>query len=143
MDKKKKTFQDEVTEWLKRDRGINEAEQFYRSLFEATMRTFENAEIKPISDEHCCKLAAWLYAYAEGNHEVVTNYVLNGHIRYAQKRLNMYSSEKPNAELFPMLQKYLKEADAYKRFPERFSKKYPDWAHEIVKYYGIKKLPEK
>jgi hypothetical protein len=107
------------------------SDEFYKSLYKLIQKTSEHAEIKIISDEHCCKLLAWVYSC---DSEMATrNFILNEHIKYAQKRLNLYGGEIPNKELLPMLQKYVKEIDAFKKGTLNVQ---PIWITEICKYYG-------
>lgn len=110
-------------------------EEFYEDLFRRIQRTAKGTGMKLISDEHCCKLLAWLYAYGGGTEAVTLNFVLNEDIKYAQKRLNIIGGDIPNTELLPLLQKYMREIDAFK---SGAAKKQPAWVKEICKYYRLK-----
>lgn len=111
-----------------------EESEFYKDLYRRLKRTAEGAGMKLISDDRCCQLLAWLYAYGGGTEAVTQNFVLNEDIKYAQERLNLYSGEIPNVELLPLLQKYMQEIDAFKRVNRE-----PRWVEEICKYYRITK----
>jgi hypothetical protein len=87
------------------------------------------AELKIIPDDKCCRLLAWLYVYGGENEQVLDGRV-SGAIFYAQGRLNLLGGERPNVELLPVLQGYIKSITDYKNPPE--------WVLELEKEYGIK-----
>jgi hypothetical protein len=92
--------------------------------------TAENAGLKIISDNKCCRLLAYLYVYGGENEQTVFNERLRNALFYAQRRLNLMGGERPDAELLPVLQGYIKSVDDYDGPPE--------WAIELEKEYGIK-----
>jgi hypothetical protein len=87
------------------------------------------AGLKIIPDDKCCRLLAWLYAYGGENEQVLDSRV-SGAIFYAQGRLNLLGGETPNADLVPVLQRYMKEITDYNNPPE--------WVIELEKEYRIK-----
>lgn len=107
-----------------------------KDFYEKLHATAENAGLKILSDEHCCKLLAWLYAFGGGDESVVFNYKLNVDIKTAQKRLNIEGGETPNAELLPILQGYLREVNPFFTEPQKPVTQ-PEWVKEICKYYGL------
>lgn len=93
-------------------------------------RAFESIGIKVLSDEVCCQLLAFFYAF--GTEDFITNKRLQIDLQEAQKRLNIIDGKFPNSELIPILQNYVKEVTTYKG-GER-----PDWLEEIAKKYNVK-----
>jgi hypothetical protein len=104
------------------------------NIYKQIIETAENAGLKVISDDHCCKLLAWLYAYGGANEAVLYNVKLNANILIAQKRLNINGSERPNSELFDLLKKYLNEVEPIMNGK---SKEHPKFIYEICDYYGL------
>ena len=84
----------------------------------------------PMSDEDCCKLLAWLLKFGGSNEQVVSDQVLNCRIRKAQKRMNVFGGEVPNAELTMTFQKFCRElrVDGLKTV----------WLKELYRNYKIK-----
>lgn len=102
--------------------------------YQKMLDTCESAGIKMISDDHCCRLLAWLYAYGGGNEAVTMNMKLNRNILIAQKRLNLNGGEVPNTQLLPALQSYIHEVEPIMngaKIP------HPQWAYDICDYYGL------
>lgn len=93
-------------------------------------RAFESIGIKVLSDEVCCQLLAFFYAF--GTEDFITNKRLQIDLQEAQKRLNIIDGKFPNSELIPILQNYVKKVTTYKG-GER-----PDWLEEIAKKYNVK-----
>jgi hypothetical protein len=106
--------------------------EFHKSLLLAS----EDLGLKVLSDDYCCQLLAWTYAYGGGLESVTLHEVLNPHIILAQKRLNLYGSEKPNPNLLNKFLEYKKEVAPY---IEGYSREYkhPEWALKIFKRYSI------
>jgi len=102
-----------------------------RKLYRQLINSCEAAGLKVISDEKCCKLLAWLYAYGGSTESVVFSYKLNEDIQYAQKRLNVFGGEKINTD--EQLRGYLLEVEksCQGKAP------HPPWAYEICDYYGL------
>ena len=102
--------------------------------YQKMLDTCESAGIKMISDDHCCRLLAWLYVYGGGNEAVTINMKLNKNIMIAQKRLNLLGGEVPNVELLPTLQSYIREIE-----PIMHGAKitHPKWVYSICDYYGL------
>jgi hypothetical protein len=104
--------------------------------YEEDIRTFYDtafcAGLPVISGDECCRLLAWLYVYGGGREECVLNANLREPIFYAQKRLNIFGGEHPDAELLPIFQQYIRSISDF-RAP-------PDWVVELEKKYKIKPL---
>jgi hypothetical protein len=105
---------------------------FYKQFVE----TAENAGLKVISDDWCCKLLAWLYAFGGSNEAVTQDPKIVTDIGIARRRLNLYGGEIPNPELVERLRKYMKEVTVYLASSDQDSE-LPDWVIEISKYYGL------
>lgn len=103
-----------------------------QNLYKHMSEAFQKADIKPISDDTCCRLMAWLYKYGGGNEAVVYNVMLRTDILYAQKRLRLEGGETPDTELFPLLQSYLSQVK------DIFSNDRPEWVDFIDNRYGLK-----
>jgi hypothetical protein len=118
----------EIVEKLKEDMPseIKKTE----NLLEQLHRTAENAGFRIISDDHCCRLLAWLLVYGGGREEVVFNDVLRTNIFEAQRRLNIFGGEIPQTELMVNMQEYVKSIEDVDNPPE--------WALELEKRYGLK-----
>jgi hypothetical protein len=97
--------------------------EFYRQLLD----TADSAGLQIISDDNCCKLLAWLYAYGGSVEAVIYNIRMNENIKYAQRKLNITGGEVPNEELLPLLKKYLDEVKTGT----------PAWAYDICREYNI------
>jgi hypothetical protein len=110
-----------------------------REFYKALLTTAENAGLKILSDDYCCQLLAWVYAYGGGNESVVLNVRMNEDIQIAQKRLNIIGGEVVNKELYDVLQKYLSQVKDISTSPDTKSIEgsHPDWAYEICKKYGL------
>jgi hypothetical protein len=109
---------------------MSELKDFYTAL----LNTGHNIGIDVLSDDACCKLMAWVYAYGGGLEAVTQNERLNADITHAQDRLNIKGGEIVTPHLFAQLKVYLKEVEPY------LNKKYyyvPQWAKEIFIKYGI------
>jgi hypothetical protein len=100
------------------------------------------AGLKIIPDDKCCRLLAWLYAYGGGNEQVLDSRVSDA-VFYAQGRLNLLGGEKPNADLLPVLQGYIKEITGDSPldfFCNPKNGKYdnpPAWIIDLEKEFGI------
>lgn len=108
-----------------------------KTLYRELINTAENAGIKIISDEHCCKLLAWLYAFGGENEAVIANVKLRENILISQKRLCINGGEIPNQKLFPLLRKYILELEPFVQHPDR-SFIHPLWVFEICDYYDLR-----
>lgn len=95
--------------------------------YKAMLATAEQCGIKIISDDKCCRILAWLLVHGGGNESTTINLKLNTDILVAQKRLNLFGGERPNKDLLPKLQEYIKQAEAYN----------PWWIEDLCKYYGL------
>lgn len=106
--------------------------EFHKSL----LFTCENLGLKVLSDDYCCQLLAWVYAYGGGLEAVTLHEALNPHIFLAQKRLNIFGGEEPDPNLLSKFLEYKKEVAPY---IESRSKgyKHPKWALNIFKRYSI------
>ena len=96
--------------------------------YERLMETAAEFGLKVISDDMCCKVLAWLYVLG-GGYEVSYNTKLLADIEYAQRRINLFGGETPDAALCKLLQTRVKE----------LKKKQADWIGEIKERY---QLPE-
>jgi hypothetical protein len=94
------------------------------------------AGLKIIPDDKCCQLLAWLYVYGGENEQVLDSRVSDA-IFYAQGRLNLLGGEKPNADLVPVLQGYIKEITGDNPKNEKYNNP-PAWIIDLEKEYGIK-----
>lgn len=110
-------------------------EEFFKQL----IATSESAGFKMLTDDYCCRILAWTYAYGGGISDVVTNKILYQTIMYARGKLNLFGGEIPNMELMPLLNKYLSETDGYLKMDKSY--KHPQWAIDIFNRYEIK-IPE-
>ena len=99
-------------------------------LITQMFKTAKYAGIKIIGDDKCCRLLAWLYVYGGGYEGVTFDKKLNHAIKYAQKRMNAYGGNKPNADLIPTFQNYYKSITDYKNPPE--------WVLNLEREYNIK-----
>jgi hypothetical protein len=99
------------------------------NLLDQWYRAFESIGIKILSDDFCCQLLAWLNVYGGNTEDVNLNIKLRTDIFEAQKRLNLYGGELPNAELLPKLQDFIKSLSDYNNPPE--------WVKELEKKYGL------
>lgn len=116
---------------------MEEKKSTIRIIYEQMHASAEAAGMKVITDDHCCKLLAWLYVFGGGDERVTHDYKVNTDIRVAQKRLRLEGGKTPNAELLPMLQFYIKQVEPYLTAPtDEFVQ--PEWVNEISKYYGLK-----
>lgn len=95
--------------------------------YQKMLDTCESAGIKIISDDKCCRLLAWLLVHGGGNESTTINLKLNADILQAQKRLNLFGGERPNKDLVPKLQEYIKQAETCN----------PWWISDLCKYYGL------
>jgi hypothetical protein len=99
--------------------------------------------LKIIPDDKCCRLLAWLYVYGGENEQVLDSRVSDA-IFYAQGRLNLLGGEKPNADLLPVLQGYIKEITGDSPldfFGNPKNEKYnnpPAWVIDLEKEFGMK-----
>jgi hypothetical protein len=99
--------------------------------------------LKIIPDDKCCRLLAWLYIYGGENEQILDSRVSDA-IFYAQGRLKLLGGEKPNADLLPVLQGYIKEITGNNPldfFGNSKNEKYhnpPVWVIEIEKEFGLK-----
>jgi hypothetical protein len=99
--------------------------------------------LKIIPDDKCCRLLAWLYVYGGENEQVLDGRVSSA-IFYAQGRLNLLGEEKPNADLLPALQGYIKDLTGDSPldfFGNQKNEKYhnpPAWVIELEKEFGLK-----
>lgn len=107
-----------------------------RDFYAKLLATSAAADIHVISDENCCKLLAWLYAYGGAYEAVIFNARLNEDIKHAQLRLNIEGSQTPNKVLFSILHKYLQEVRGFLESKKEYA--HPEWALEIFKKYNIK-----
>lgn len=97
------------------------------SDYKAMLETAEQAFLKIVSDDKCCRILAWLYVHGGGNEATTVNLKLNADILEAQKRLNLFGGEQPNSELLPLLQAYIKDAETSN----------PEWVSDLCYYYGL------
>ncbi|MDR1398645.1 MAG: hypothetical protein LBJ41_01805 [Treponema sp.] len=114
----------------------------FREVLYATM---ESMGMKPISDDFCCRILAYLYVYGGGNEQVIFNDRLRTDIFEAQKRLGLNHPEgdnMPNVDLLPVLKEYIKSitgGNEYKFwFENREYDTPPEWVIEFEKRYKIK-----
>jgi hypothetical protein len=91
------------------------------SDWEQLYATAESASLKILSDDKGCRLLAWLYVYGGGNEQTVVDERLRNALLYAQRRLNLLGDERPNIELLPVLQKYIKSITGYNKLRNRYS----------------------
>lgn len=109
-------------------------------VYSDMLETAYNSGLKVLSDEYCCELLAVCYFVAP--EEMVFDPKVRVELEYAQKKLNLFGGEKPNAELVPLLQKKIKELsknhDIAVRFLDRESEELPSWAAEVAKRIGFK-----
>lgn len=105
------------------------------NLYQQWVDTLQSANIKPLADDTCCKLLAIISVFGGEKEAVILNTKLHTDILYAQKRLNLFGGEIPNAELIPLLQQYIHELEPDKTRIERTK---PLWAIELLEKYGVK-----
>ena len=104
-----------------------------KNLRQAMYDTAFEAGIPIISDDKCCRLLAWLYVYGGGCEAVVLDEKLNAAIIYAQKRLNIFDCERPDAELLPVYRDYVKSTGSF----DKPNEPPPEWVPALEKEYGI------
>ena len=81
----------------------------YRNM----IMTCENAGIQFMSLDTCCRLLGIVHTLG-GNNEIFTHhYKLLEDVRYAQRRLNIFGGEIPDAEGIPLLKQYIYELETY------------------------------
>jgi len=85
------------------------------------------------SDELCCQGLAWLLVYGGAYSAVTLNPSLALLFTYAGNRLNLKPNKIPNAELLPLLQKYIREAENHEKKPQQ-------WIEDFEKRYRVKSL---
>lgn len=90
---------------------------------------FDSIGIKVLSDDICCQLLAFYYAF--GSEEFVINKKLNADLNVAQRRLRINGGDIPDGALIETLQKYVYELVNYKRDC------HPWWLNDIAKKYKI------
>jgi hypothetical protein len=88
--------------------------------------------LKIIPDDKCCRILAWLYIYG-GENEQVLDSRMSDAIFYAQGRLNLLGGEKPDADLLPVLQGYIKEITGKDKYNNP-----PEWIIDLEKEFGMK-----
>lgn len=103
------------------------------SDYEKLVATAEQCGLKLISDDFCCKLLAWVYAFGAETEMITYNVKLRTDISSAQKRLNIFGGEIPDKELSEKLRGYIKECGDY------FKPNRPQWVDEIESRYNIGK----
>ena len=99
---------------------------FMKQLYDTAF----NTDIPIIPNDKCCRLLAWLLIYGVNYEGVTMDIKLNNAIRYAQKRLNIIGGKRPDPELLPIFQDYVKSVPDYKNPPV--------WVVELEKEYDIK-----
>ncbi len=104
-------------------------------MYEKWSNTLQSADIGPISDDTCCKLMAITYVFGGANEAFTHNTKLVSDIKYAQKRMNLFGGEIPNADLLPKYQAYTKELQPNGWFGDEVK---CDWAVELMSRYNIK-----
>ena len=95
--------------------------------------TAESAGLPILSGDKCCRLLAWLYVFGGSCEAVTMDERLSNDILYAQKRLNVVSGELPDAELLPILQRYVRQTGGYDKPHENA----PEWVSKLEAEYGI------
>lgn len=103
------------------------------SDYEKLVATAEQCGLKIISDDFCCKLLAWVYAFGAETEMITYNVKLRTDISLAQKRLNIFGGEIPDKGLSEKLRGYIKECGDY------FKPNRPQWVDEIESRYNIGK----
>lgn len=106
-----------------------------KDLYNQWIDTLQCADIKPLSGDTCCKLLAITYAFGGEREAFTLNKKIAADIKYAQKRLNIIGGGKPNGELLPYLQNYIKELMPDGPLGECIKK---DWAVKLMSSYNIK-----
>lgn len=96
-------------------------------LYKRMVLTAEEIGLAPIQDEFCCQLLATLYVH--GSEVMVLDHQISADLLVAQKRLNLYGAELPNADLVPVVRKYIHELE---------KNEHPDWLTDLEKHYGVK-----
>jgi hypothetical protein len=96
--------------------------QFYEACYLSGIYEF--------TDNDCCCVLAWVYVYGGGHEAVIYNERLCGAILAAQKRLNIFGSEKPNAELAFKMVEYIKSITDFDSPPK--------WVVELEQKFNIK-----
>lgn len=105
-----------------------------QNLYKQLLETAECAGLKVISDERCCQLMAWLLEVGGYTEESTHNQKLREDIFTAQKRLNLFGGETPNAELLPIFKEFHQEITS---FIEGKTEK-PSWLTSLEKHYKIR-----
>lgn len=101
--------------------------------YEEYVKNLETFGIKPLSDDICCRILAILYVFGGGDEAFTHNKKLLTDVQYAQRRLNLDGSERPNAPLCEKMKEYVKELEkavknATYSADAAFSKTYDTWA---------------
>ena len=109
-----------------------------KSFYAALHQTSEAAGIKILSDEYCCQLLAWVYAFGSHHESVVLGTMLNPDIQAAERRLGIEGCAIVDADLLLKLQGYCKEVEGYLSGDTQY--RHPQWAVDIFKKYKIKPL---
>lgn len=104
-----------------------------KEFYSKMLKTGQYADIKILTDEHCCKLLSWLYGYGGSMEAVLFNYKLNEDIKHSQERLNIFGGEIVNPELHTLLKSYLKEVENALAGKGN----HPKWAYDICDHYGL------
>lgn len=123
-----KELRQEIIDKLKKD--IPPEAKRTENILEQLHRTAKSAGFHIISDDHCCRLLAWLLVYGGGNEQVVLDKILQTNIFEAQRRLNIYGGEIPDAGLMEHMREYTRSITDQDNPPE--------WVPELEKRYGIK-----
>lgn len=108
--------------------------------YQKLIQTCESAGIPFMSLDTCCRLLAILHTIG-GNSEIFTHHVkLLEDVKYAQRRLNIFGGETPDAEGTILLKQYIRELEAYYADPPRkedstavYSVKHLEWVDKFLK----------
>lgn len=105
-----------------------------KEFYDAMLKTAEHCEMKPLSDEKCCQILAWVWAYGGSFEATVFGTKLNPEILAAQRRLDIWGGSVGNLGLKPILQKYLRELQPYTENCNECGYDdfvHPDWAIDL------------
>lgn len=117
-----------------------------KEIFTEWNESLAGVGIKPLSDDTCCRLLAVVYVFGGEREAFTHNARLLADTRHAQKRLRLSGGEAPDAELVPVMNRYIAELEHavdIAKTPETvrflFEKDWNCWAVEFMQTkYGIK-----
>jgi hypothetical protein len=89
----------------------------------------------PMDDEAACRLMAWLLVFGGGCEAVTQNPVMLAHIHSAQRKLNIFGGNVPDARLSAIMREYYLQIKDFQYPNPQIAM--PQWALDIFKRYRI------